>query len=519
VGEAWDAVVVGAGHNGLVAANVLADRGWSVLVIESEARPGGAVRSAELMEPGFVNDLCSTFYPLGAVSPALRSLHLERYGLELVHAPAVLAHPTEDGACPLLSRDLDETADSLDAHGRGDGEAWRALYRRWQGVSEPLVASFLSPFPPVRHAVRLALRMPPRDLVRFARFSLLPARRLGEEHFSSGPARRLLAGLGFHADLGPEVPLSGFFGWLMMSLGQQVGFPVARGGAQALTTALVERLLDRGGALRLDSPVTSIEVHADRATGVRTAGGEVVAARRAVLADVDAPRLYGSMLPGSAANRLGDDLERFAWGSATVKVDWNLDGPIPWSADGARRAGTVHVGGDLDDMTQFSAELAMGRIPEKPFLIMGQPSLADPSRQPPGTSTAWAYTHVPRSACAVDEGWLATVVARVEREVEALAPGFGGLVRHRHVTGPSDFTTKDANLSLGSMNGGTAQLHQQLLFRPRPGTGRPETPVRGLYLASASAHPGGGVHGAPGNNAARAALAHGRLDPRVRRRG
>ncbi|MEX2659521.1 MAG: NAD(P)/FAD-dependent oxidoreductase, partial [Acidimicrobiales bacterium] len=233
-----DAVVIGAGPNGLTAANVLADRDWDVLVLEAEDEPGGAVRSAELIEPGFINDVCSAFYPLGAASPVLGSLALEEHGLRWLHAPLVFAHPAADGTCPALSRDLDETARSLDELGGGDGDAWRRLYDRWEEVGPALLASLFSPFPPVKGGIGVVRATGLRQLPELARFSLLPVRRLGVEEFTGEGARRWVAAAALHADLQPEAALSGFFGWLMCALGQHVGFPVPEGGAGAITAAL-----------------------------------------------------------------------------------------------------------------------------------------------------------------------------------------------------------------------------------------------------------------------------------------
>jgi phytoene dehydrogenase-like protein len=338
---------------------------------------------------------------------------------------------------------------------------------------------------------------------------------MGDETFGGEAARRLLAGAALHADLAPEAALSGFFGWLMCALGQDVGFPVAEGGSQSLTTALVRRFEARGGRVVCDTAVRSILVRGKRAEAVRTSDGVEIRARRAVLADVSAPVLYRSLLsPDDLPARLLTKLERFQWDNATVKVDWNLDEPIPWSASAARRAGTVHVAASVDALTKASAELACGEAPRDPFLVMGQQSMTDPSRQPPGKETAWAYTHVPhrRRGGGPPAPFSADEVAdRMQAIVEQHAPGFGELVRDRHVLSPGGFEAENPSLVGGALNAGTAQLHQQLVFRPVPGLGRPETPVRGLFLASASAHPGGGVHGAPGANAARAALAHARL--------
>ena len=494
-----DAVVIGAGPNGLVAANVLADAGWSVEVLEAQDEPGGAVKSAELVEPGFVSDRFSAFYPLAVASPAIRRLELERYGLEWAHGPLALAHPAADGTCVVLSRDLDETAASLEAFAAGDGDAWRRLYAWWRRAGGPLLDAMTTPFPPVRAGLRLAIALR-RDLLDFARLGVLPVRRLSDEHFRGEGGGRLLAGNAMHTDLLPESSLGGFFGWLLCALGQTYGYPCVRGGAGNLTAALVRRLESRGGRVTCGARVTEIVVERGAARGVRTAAGEV-GASKAVLADVHAVALYLQLLPRSAVpNRVLRAIERFEHDPATFKVDWSLDGPIPWASADARRAPVVHVADSVDELSVTQHELARGLRPTNPFLVLGQYSMADASRMPEGKEVAWAYTHLPQN---VDPGPLAE---QMEARIEALAPGFGALVRQRHVTTPADFEAADENLRGGSLSGGTAQLHQQLVFRPVPGLGRPETPVKGLYLASASAHPGGGVHGGPGAIAAKAAL-------------
>jgi phytoene dehydrogenase-like protein len=512
-----DAVVIGAGPNGLVAANLLADAGWSVEVLEAQDEPGGAVRHDRGVHPEFASDLFSTFYPLAAASPVLAGLKLEREGLGWSHAPKVLAHPLRDGRCAVLSRDPEETAASLEAFAPGDGAAWMELREVWETLRPGILAALFTPFPPVRAGVRLALRLRAAGGLRLARTMVLPVRRLGEEEFHGEGGRLLLAGNALHADLAPEAAGSGGFGWLMSMLGQTYGFPVPTGGAGALTAALVRRLARRGVTVRCGERVTEVVVRGGRAVGVRTAGGEAVAARRAVLAAVSAPALYGSLvaerhLPG----RLLADLERFQWDFATFKVDWALNGAVPWSCPEAARAGTVHLAEGVDGLTRFAAQIAMGRVPDEPFALFGQMTTTDPSRSPRGTESAWAYTHVPHRVRgdAGDDGLTGSwdvreqeaMADRVETQVERYAPGFRGLIGARRVLAPPTLESMDANLRGGAINGGTTAMHQQLVFRPTPGTGRPETPVPGLYLASASAHPGGGVHGAPGANAARAAL-------------
>jgi phytoene dehydrogenase-like protein len=511
-----DAVIIGAGHNGLVAANLLADRGWDVLVLEEAAEPGGAVRSAELIEPGFTNDLFSAFYPFTVASPHMRRLELERWGVQWLASPIAVAHPTRDGTCPAVALDIDETAASLDESAPGDGDAWRQLYALWERARAGALGAFFSPFPPLRALLRLLRDLGPDELVRFARFSVLPVRRLGAERFSGAGGPRLLAGNALHADVSPEMPLSGVFGWVLCSLAQQHGFPVPKGGAGQITAALARRLEATGGRMQCGERVERIECRAGRAVAVRTAHARY-AARRAVVADVGPPQLYRELLAGEQLpRRLLDELGAFQYDNGTVKVDWTLDGPIPWRAERAREAGTVHVAEGMDALTIQASELARGLIPATPYLVMGQYGHFDPSRAPAGRDTAWAYTHVPQRIVgdalgeltgSWDERETARFADRVEAQVEQLAPGFRSLIRGRHVFTPPALQQANRNLVNGAINGGTAQIQQQAVFRPLPSLGRAETPVERLFLGSSSAHPGGGVHGGPGANAAAAALA------------
>lgn len=388
---------------------------------------------------------------------------------------------------------------------------------RWDAAGHQVIQTLLSPFPPLRAGMRLVTRIGIRNLLELGRAGIAPVRRLAEEHFRGEGGALLLAANALHADLSPETAGSGFFGWMMCSLAQTVGFPVPEGGAGSLTAALVARLEGAGGQLRCGQRVEQIVVRNGRSRGVRIAGGEQVVARRAVLADIDAPQLYRDLLSETLLpNALLASLARFQWDAGTVKVDWALDGPVPWSAPDARLAGTVHLADSLDHLTRWSADLATHTVPARPFVLFGQQSMTDPARQPPGSETAWAYTHVPRQIKRDGGGeisgkWDAddeeAIADRLERRVEEFAPGFRSLIRGRHVYTPPKFELNDANLNGGAINGGTSQLHQQLILRPLPGSGRAGTFVAGLYLASASAHPGGGVHGACGANAARAALA------------
>ncbi|HVT21235.1 MAG TPA: NAD(P)/FAD-dependent oxidoreductase [Mycobacteriales bacterium] len=511
-----DAVVVGAGPNGLVAANLLAERGWDVVVLEAAAEPGGAVRDAE-WEPGCRYDLFSGFYPLVAASPVMSRLGLERWGLRWRHAPLVLGHPFPDGRAAVLSTDLDATCRSLDSFGDGQGERWRAMFERWRQVRAPLLRSLLAaPFPPVAGPLQLLKELGAGELLAFARFAMLPVRRLCEEEKLLDGATMLLAGNALHSDLTPDLPLSGLFGWLLAMLGQDVGFPVPEGGSGALTAALVARLESYGGRVVCGARVARIDIQCRRARAAITDTGESYPARRAVIADVVAPVLYRQLVgEDHLPARLVRDLDRFQVDDSTFKVDWLLDEPVPWQQPDVVRAGTVHVADSLSELAHTGLQLADRLIPDKPFVVVGQSSVADPTRTPDRRQLVWGYTHVPQHTRGDAGGdltgaWTAAesdrMADRLEARIEALAPGFRGRILARRILSPGELADRDANLVGGAINGGTAALHQQLVFRPTPGLGRPQTPVRGLFLASASAHPGGGVHGACGANAARAAV-------------
>jgi phytoene dehydrogenase-like protein len=512
-----DAIVVGSGPNGLVAANYLADEGWEVLVLEAQPEPGGAVRSGPLTgNPAFIHDLFSAFYPFAVASPVLKNLRLEEHGLKWVRSPLAVAQPLLDGRCAVLSNELEETAACLESFAEGDGEAWRSIYRVWEEIGDDLIRVLLGSFPPVAPAARVAAKLGPSRLLRQARFWTLPIRRMAEETFRSPASGLLLAGNALHADIPPEVPGSGFLGLLLCSLGQQYGFPVPQGGAGKLSGAMVRRLEAHGGRVLCNARVNRVEIRKGRAVGVTTADGTGYRARRAVLADVAAPALYLQLVGEShLPPQVVDDIGRFQFDNGTVKVDWALDGPIPWRNEQAKRAGTVHITDGMDHLTESSAQLAMGKIPGQPYLVLGQMNVADPTRSPAGTETVWAYTHVPQEIRGDgggnltgkwDESETEQYLERIEAEVEKHAPGFRDRITGTFVRTPPMFEQADENLVSGALGGGTAQMHQQLVFRPTPGMAGARTPVKGLYLASASAHPGGGVHGAPGANAAKTAL-------------
>jgi phytoene dehydrogenase-like protein len=525
-----DAIVIGAGPNGLVAANMLADAGWSILVLEANPEPGGAVRTAEVTAPGFRNDLFSAFYPFTAASPVIRDLDLGRYGLRWTHAPTVLANARPDAEAAVLSRDLDVTVRSLDAAAEGDGDRYRQMFDRWCRLSDPLMSCLLRPFPPIRHAARLLSRTKLAGAVELARLALLPVRRLIEEERLEGEnAALLFAANALHADLTPDTPGSGLFGWMLTLLGQQYGFPVPVGGASQITQALVRRANAGGAELQCSRVVRRVLVSSGRVAGVEVADGTRIACR-AVLADCDATTLMLDMVGTSELPaHYASGIRRMQRAASTFKIDWALDSPVPWTDELVIGAGTVHIADSVDELSTTAAQISMHAIPDRPFLLVGQMTTSDPTRSPPGTEAMWAYTHVPQDATSdaggegVTSAWNESDVERfadrMERRIERHAPGFTSRIVARTAMSPRQLEQLDRNLVGGDIGGGTAQLHQQLVFRPLNGWARPETPIKGLYLASASAHPGGAVHGACGANAARAALLHHPVRRLARRAG
>ena len=513
-------LVIGSGPNGLVAANLLADAGWQVEVVESQHRLGGAVASAEDVAEGFVHDTFSSFYPLAAASPVISRLGLEDFGLRWRHAPAVLGHPLPSGEWALLHRDAEQTAAGLDRQHHGDGRAWLELCRQWAIVGPALIRALLSPFPPVRAGIGIAMRLPSVGGLDFVRTLIEPAQSLVETRFESEAARLLVAGNAMHADIAMSSPGSGLFGVLLAMLGQTVGFPVPEGGAGRLAMALADRLKSRGGVIRLGVRAERILTENRRLAGVITSDGERRSVR-AVVADVAAPALYGGLVPWSELPaEVATRMDRFELDPGTIKVDWALSSPIPWASAPAVSPGTVHVADSVDDLRSSMELVGRQVLPANPFLLMGQMTTTDPTRSPAGTESVWAYTRVPQVVRADEHGELSgswdndeieRFADRMQARVETYAPGFGSRITARRVLGPRQLQDRNENLIGGALNGGTANLQQQLIFRPIPGLARAETPIRGLFLGSAAAHPGGGVHGACGANAARALLAAARL--------
>jgi len=493
-------LVIGAGHNGLVAALRLADAGLDVTVLEQADRPGGALKSAQDTLPGFVHDRCAGFLPLTVASTAFEGLGV-RERIDWIQPPVAMAHPFLDGTAIALHRDVGATCESLEASAPGAGRAWHAQVAPLLRRRATLMRAALSPFPPLLPGAALAVALR-RDGVELARRMLASAATFGDEVFGHDRATAWLCSSATHADLTPGAAGGGAFAFFLNLLGHAVGWPYPRGGAGRLTDALVDRLREAGGRLRCNAPVVAITIRGGRAAGVRLAGDEELEADAVVAAVSAAP--LAAMLPAEALpERLITRLARWRYGLGTFKVDFALSRPVPWVNPEARQAGVVHLGDTLDALFRAPQQAGAGRVPDVPTMVVGQHTLHDPSRAPVGRHTLYVYTHVPQRPDLADDA----IAQRIEERIAAFAPGFRELILARSVRSPARIEQENPSLVGGDLAGGSFELDQQLCFRPAPELFRGRTPLGGLYIAGASVHPGGGVHGVSGHAAARALLA------------
>lgn len=465
----YDAIVIGSGPNGLAAAIEVARAGRSVLVIEGHETPGGGMRSEELTLPGFVHDVCSAVHPMSVCSPFLKSLPLADFGLEFVQPELALAHPLDDGTAAVMQRSLDATVDGL---GR-DGGAYRRLFAPLVRDADKLFGDLLGPPGLPRHPIAAA---------GFGVRALPSAMSLARGWFSTEAARALFAGNAAHSVLPLDRPLTSAVGIMLMLAGHAAGWPVAKGGSGSISAAMVDYLQSLGGEL---------------VCGWRVASLDELPKHRAVIFDTG-PAAMADIAGERLASGFRKRLRRFRYGPGVCKVDYALSEPVPWTAEACRDAGTVHLGGPLDELVRSERAPWQGRHCDAPFVLVAQQSLCDPSRAPQGKQTLWAYSHVPN-------GSTEDASAAIDAQIERFAPGFGDCVLARSVRTAAQYQSYNPNLVGGDVTGG-ANDWTQLLTRPvvrwRPHT----TPARDLFLCSASTPPGAGVHGMGGYWAAQAAL-------------
>lgn len=467
----FDSIVVGSGPNGIAAAIVLAKAGLSTLVLEANETIGGGARSAELTLPGFTHDICSAIHPLAIGSPFFRDLPLEKYGLEFIQPPASVAHPLDDGTAVIMKTSIAETVETLDAV---DAQSYTDLFLPFAEKWDELAPEILAP---------LHFPKSPLLLTRFGFAALRSARGLAEGRFRGTRARALFAGLAAHSMIPLEDLPSAAFGLVLGISGHAVGWGFPRGGAQKITDALATHFRVLGGEIRTNSRVENIDD---------------LPPAKSILLDLT-PRqilkIAGHRMPAGYKRKLAN----FRYGTAAFKVDWALSDPIPWKAKECSQAGTVHLGGTFDEIAAAERKPPHGEHAERPFVLLAQNSLFDPTRAPDGKHTAWAYCHVPN-------GSDLPMIEAIEDQIERFAPGFRDCILARSVSSPIDLEHRNANLVGGDINGGAATL-RQLFTRPVVSLNPYRTPLGNVYICSSSTPPGGGVHGMCGLHAARTALA------------
>ncbi|MEY2476227.1 MAG: hypothetical protein QOG87_1542 [Actinomycetota bacterium] len=467
----FDAVIVGSGPNGLGAAATLAQAGKSVLVLEAQDQIGGGTRTVEATLPGFHHDHCSAIHPLGAASPLFRDLRLEEHGLEWLYPEVQMAHPLDDGSAAALYRSVDRTAETMGV----DERRWRKRFapfdKHWDVVSE----TALTPI----------LRLPrhPLFMARLGLMGALPVTTLGRRLFKGEQARVALGGFAAHAILPLDRPFTSAAAIVFNAAGHRVGMPVAKGGSQSIANALASYITAHGGEIRTGSPVVSM---AD------------VPPARAVLFDLT-PRQILAIAGDRLKPRVRRAFKRYKYGNGSFKIDYALSEPLPWKADACRQASTVHLGSPIDEIARSERDVWEGKHPDRPFVLVGQQSIVDPSRAPEGKQTLWAYCHVPH-------GSTVDMTDRIEAQIERYAPGFRDTIIARTVTPPAELERFNANIIGGDIAGGSA-AGKQLLLRPRVAL-NPYRMADDLYICSQSAPPGPGVHAMCGYFAARSALRH-----------
>jgi phytoene dehydrogenase-like protein len=501
-------IVVGGGSTGLVCAIHLARAGLEVTLLEHFSRIGGACSSGETTLPGFIHDHCAGFNPMTVASPAIRELEVEAEGVEWIRPGTIMAHPFQDGSAIVLHHDLEPTVASLEATHRGAGDAWGELIAQYRPLSQRLVDAVLGPLPSLRAPLSLGIALR-RDALLLARRMAGSIEAFGLDVFNGATRPTAwLAGSAQHSGLAPSTAGSGAFGFLLALLAHSHGWPFPAGGQQRLADALLALAVREGVTVRCDAHVERVIVRGGRTAGVVLVGGEELTARN-VVTTISA-RPLAAMLPDEAfPERVLRRLRIWRYSTAAFKIDYALRAPVPWSAGAARTAAVVHVGGELHDLAAAAESAQRGEMPERPALVIGQHTLYDSSRAPAGQHTLYCYAHVPAGYTCTDQD----VAGLIEGQLERFAPGFSDLVIARAIRNPRQTESDNPSLVGADLGGGSYELDQQLIFRPAPELCRHRTPLKGLYVAGASVHPGGAVQAMGGRSAARALLADRGLRP------